>query len=111
MTGDSSEEFLPFSALIPAISRRFGMRVHLSTLHRWRSRGVRGRKLRCVRLGGRWLSSLCAIDEFSSVPVIGGRAARAKAAMDSLKAEFPGLGETDGLKKHRGPKSSGANPL
>lgn len=31
--------------------------VHLATCHRWRQRGVRGVKLACVRVGGRWFAT------------------------------------------------------
>ena len=38
--------------------------VHLSTVHRWRQRGVRGTKLACVRIGGRWFATREAISAF-----------------------------------------------
>lgn len=28
-------------------------RVHITTIHRWRQTGVRGQRLRCIRIGGR----------------------------------------------------------
>ena len=41
-----------------------GRRVHLSTLCRWRTRGVRGVRLAAVRVGSRWASSLAAVEQF-----------------------------------------------
>ena len=38
--------------------------VHVSTLHRYRLRGVGGVRLEAVKLGGRWYTSLEAIDRF-----------------------------------------------
>jgi len=38
--------------------------VHVSTLHRYRLQGVRGIRLECVRVGGRWCTSCQAIDRF-----------------------------------------------
>ena len=39
-------------------------RPHVSTLHRWRLRGVRGQKLETVLIGGRRFTSLEALDRF-----------------------------------------------
>ena len=38
--------------------------IHLSTLIRWRTRGVRGIKLEAVRIGGRWFTSREALARF-----------------------------------------------
>lgn len=43
-----------------------GRRVHLSTALRWVTRGVRGVRLEAVRLGGRWVTSLEALDRFAA---------------------------------------------
>ena len=53
-----------FSNLLEEIERRHGLRLHISTLHRWRTRGVRGKRLKATRIGGRWLSSLADLHEF-----------------------------------------------
>ena len=37
---------------------------HVATLHRWRTRGVRGVRLEAVRVGGRWHTSQAAIERF-----------------------------------------------
>jgi len=37
---------------------------HVSTLHRWRSIGCRGVKLRAIKIGGRYFLSLDALQEF-----------------------------------------------
>jgi hypothetical protein len=38
--------------------------VHPSTCHRWRSPGVRGVRLECVRIGGIWHTSWQAFQRF-----------------------------------------------
>ncbi|MEI7687619.1 MAG: DUF1580 domain-containing protein [Planctomycetota bacterium] len=38
--------------------RRLDRPVHPATIHRWRSPGVRGIRLECVRIGGTWHTSL-----------------------------------------------------
>jgi len=30
------------------------LNIHVSTWHRWRTKGVRGQRLNCTRIGGRW---------------------------------------------------------
>ncbi len=40
------------------------LKVHISTLHRWRQSGVRGRRLACIRIGGRWYVFADALDDF-----------------------------------------------
>ena len=39
-------------------------KVHPSTLHRWRSKGVRGIRLVCNRVGNCWFTTQNAIEEF-----------------------------------------------
>jgi hypothetical protein len=47
------------------VAKRTPFRVHLSTLHRWRLRGVRGIKLETALLGGARVTSLEALERFS----------------------------------------------
>jgi hypothetical protein len=44
-----------------------GRRVHVSTLHRWRLHGVRGRRLETILCGGRRFTSLEAIQRFKTM--------------------------------------------
>ena len=44
--------------------RRAGRATHVSTLHRWRSRGLRGARLEAVRIGGIWHTSSEALHRF-----------------------------------------------
>jgi hypothetical protein len=44
--------------------RRNGRPTHVSTLHRWRSKGVRGVRLEAVRVGGIWHTSTEAVERF-----------------------------------------------
>ena len=91
---DNDGRLIPFSALISLISERLGIRLHLSTLHRWRSRGIRGRRLKARRLGGRWLASWADVEDFCRDPDAdtGGQglaqSTRIRAAQEKLSSEF-----------------------
>ena len=56
----SRETLIPFGKAPGHIPGR----PHVSTLHRWRMRGVRGRKLESVVCGGRRFTSIQAIHRF-----------------------------------------------
>lgn len=60
----ASEEKIPFAEA--ARSKQFAKRPVLSTLHRWRSPGVRGIRLEAVRMGSRWYTSEGAISRFNA---------------------------------------------
>ena len=51
------------ASLLPT---RNAKKVHPSTLHRWRSKGVRGVRLACYRVGNCWFTTQNALDEFSA---------------------------------------------
>ena len=59
---------LNFDGLMPLseAARSLPGRPHVSTLHRWRIRGVQGVKLETVRIGGRRFTSLEALERFSA---------------------------------------------
>ena len=61
-----NEGVLTFSEAAAALPRLNGRRVHTSTLWRWATKGVRGVRLECRRLGGRYVTSLAAVDRFAS---------------------------------------------
>ncbi len=56
-----SEKLLPLSA---AAEKFPGGKRHISSLHRYRLRGVGGVRLDAVKLGGRWFTSEESIDRF-----------------------------------------------
>ena len=74
-------DFVPLSK----IARRLGG-VQISTVHRWRLRGVGGTKLKCVKIGGRWFSSETAVADFLT-ELNGGRDVSAAAGGNGPKAE------------------------
>jgi hypothetical protein len=49
------EQLVSFSELARSLPRRRENRpVHVSTIHRWRSSGLRGVRLEAIRVGGAW---------------------------------------------------------
>jgi hypothetical protein len=44
--------------------RRNARPVHPSTVHRWRSPGIRGIRLECLKIGGAWHTSMEAFQRF-----------------------------------------------
>ena len=50
------------------VTRRFpktnGRGLHVATVHRWRKPGVAGVRLESLRVGGRWMTTIEAIDRF-----------------------------------------------
>lgn len=60
-----TEQLLTLSQLAKRLPRHRNDRpVHPSTCHRWRSPGVRGVRLECVRIGGVWHTSWEAFQRF-----------------------------------------------
>jgi hypothetical protein len=65
MISVNDEHILTFSQLAKRLPRRRRDRpTSPSTVHRWRSRGVRGVRLEAVRIGGTWVTSLEAYERF-----------------------------------------------
>ena len=55
--------FAEAAARLPKIN---GKKVHVSSVWRWSRRGVRGVRLECRCLGGRYLTSIEALDRFAT---------------------------------------------
>ena len=61
----NAEHIVTFSQLARRLPRRRRDRpASVSTIHRWRSLGVRGVRLEAVRVGGAWVTSLEAYQRF-----------------------------------------------
>jgi hypothetical protein len=61
----ADEQLLTLSQLAKRLPRHRNDRpVHPSTCHRWRSPGVRGVRLECLRIGGIWHTSWQAFQRF-----------------------------------------------
>ena len=59
------EQLIAFRELARALPRRRkGRPLHVSTVHRWRSRGLNGVRLEAVRVGGQWNTSWEAFRRF-----------------------------------------------
>ena len=62
----TKEQLITFAGLAKSLPRRRGDRpVHLATIHRWRSRGLKGIRLEGVRVGGAWHTSREAFRRFT----------------------------------------------
>ncbi len=62
----TQEQLITFSELARSLPRRRSDRpVHLATIHRWRSRGLKGIRLEAVKVGGAWHCSLEAFRRFT----------------------------------------------
>lgn len=88
-----TQKLASFKDLITQIESYLGYRLHISTLHRWRTRGLRGKKLNARRLGGRWFSTLDDVMDFldrdqpqQPAPIY--VSSRSIAAKQQLKAQF-----------------------
>lgn len=51
---------------VPQAAQRLPGQPHISSLHRWRSHGVRGVKLETVLIGGRRFTSVEALERFAA---------------------------------------------
>ncbi len=60
-----SEQIVTFSEAAKALPKLNGKRPHPSTLWRWARKGCRGVKLEVRRLGGRFVTSMEALERFS----------------------------------------------
>ncbi|MCA9120193.1 MAG: DUF1580 domain-containing protein [Planctomycetaceae bacterium] len=62
---DITQKLVSFAELARALPRRRRNRpVHVSTIHRWRQRGVDGVRLEAIRIGGAWHTSWEAFARF-----------------------------------------------
>jgi hypothetical protein len=60
-----NEQVVSFRELASRLPRRrMGRPTHVTTIHRWRSRGIKGIRLAAVRLGGAWVTTLQAYQRF-----------------------------------------------
>ena len=72
---------------LPELARRYD--VHVSTINRWRLRGIKGVRLETARIGGKSVTSLEAGDRFNEAVT---------AAADGAPAPRP---ETDAARERR----------
>lgn len=62
----SSEQVLSLKEAARRLPRQAnGKKVHVSTLHRWCSRGLKGVRLESLKLGGRLVTSVEALQRFA----------------------------------------------
>jgi hypothetical protein len=60
-----SEQLVSYHDVVSrVIPGREGKRVHVGTLHRWRTHGLRGIRLESIKVGGRWHTSLEGLERF-----------------------------------------------
>ena len=61
---DVQEQLIELSVLPGHLPRKKGKKIHISTIHRWRARGIRGHKLETILVGGVRYTSLEAVNRF-----------------------------------------------
>lgn len=59
------ENLIPFAEVVRRLPQSGrGKPIHIATIHRWRSCGVRSVKLSAVRIGGTWFTTWSAVRNF-----------------------------------------------
>lgn len=81
----TTEALLSLTEAARRLPGRRGKRIHVATLHRWASRGVKGVQLETVRVGGTRCTSMEALQRFIE-RVTGPREPQAPAAPDAVRA-------------------------
>lgn len=84
-----SETLLPLTEAAKHLPRRNGKKVHHSTLYRWATKGVRGRVLATIMVGGIRYTSIEALGRFTTVS----RPRSGSIAVDGLDAVNRALDE------------------
>ena len=69
----TTERMLTFGELAKELPTFGGRKVHVSTIHRWCRKGVKGVRLEFRMLGGRMVTSMEAVDRFSVTRRFGSR--------------------------------------
>lgn len=59
-------ELMPLNEVVKMIPRRNNNTIHVSTLHRWRSKGIGGVKLEAQKIGGLYYTTKSAVNVFLS---------------------------------------------
>ena len=62
----TATDLISFSALARKIPGRGKRPIALSSVHRWRTRGLAGIKLPARLIGGRWFTTLGAFEQFNA---------------------------------------------
>lgn len=63
---DNLDTLVPLGEVSSLLPLQKAKKIHRSTFHRWRSRGISGVSLDCIRIGGGWYTSKRKVDEFLS---------------------------------------------
>ena len=81
------ERVLTLAEAARAVPRRHGRTVHLGTLYRWHSRGLRGTRLEAIRIGGTLCTSMEALQRFFERLSTGAASAAAEPSRASTVAD------------------------
>ncbi len=105
-----TQTLLTFAEATKTLPRVNGKRIHVSTLYRWYSTGVKGVKLRCAGCGRRLLVSREALQEFMVAVAAVGPVRRVRRTTPSTppKGRTPQQRERDIEKAEAYLKSQGA---
>lgn len=59
-----NDELIPLREVPGLLPRRDGKKIHIRTVYRWVNRGVRGKKLETIRVGGPYYTTAEALADF-----------------------------------------------
>ena len=81
---DFKDALVPLSEVGAMLPLQADQKIHRSTFHRWRSRGIAGVRLGCVRIGGLWFTSRKMVESFLT------NLQKKDTNFDKLKSDFGG---------------------
>jgi hypothetical protein len=69
----TDERVVTFSQAAEHLPKINGKKIHVSAIWRWAREGVRGVRLEALLMGGRWLTSVQALERFGTAVAATGR--------------------------------------
>ena len=92
-----SEALVPLRDVPDLLPSRQGRKLHVSTAYRWAQRGVGGRRLETVQIGGQTYTSREALDRFAIQPEVTGSGRPTSSQRQRLHEQEQAEHEADSL--------------